>query len=256
MLRLSATQLFMRYCILLLLTAIQAHKLAMIFGFAKKTYTHSDSIAFVFAAALIIFLLYLWKRITAIHRYGLVEFKKEKIIVRFGFKETELNRNETTIQKSTNGQKIVLSGPKKVVIPLRAINKKDLCKIDDLLGENIEKSDTIDERDIIETVLKDNLRFTPYYLLYFGVVSFLLVQYFGAIERGANLPYLVSLPVIGIPFLIYFVHAVYRADYHRTLFKEDGDSASSLAVIFAFVLPLIVLQLTVVFIKYLGKVYG
>lgn len=95
-------------------------------------------------------------------------------------------------------------------------------------------------------IYKDMLRIGPLYLLYFTLATFMLVHTFGRISYGSNLPYLVSLVFIGIPFLICFVHLMSRADGYRIKFNEVAGNTKSSSRFMIFLIMLI----PFVFLKY------
>ena len=57
-------------------------------------------------------------------------------------------------------------------------------------------------------IAKENFGTLLWYLLYFIIVILALVHFLGRIVHGENLPYIAFLILVGIPFLIAFVHVV------------------------------------------------
>lgn len=92
-------------------------------------------------------------------------------------------------------------------------------------------------------IYKDMLRIGPLYLLYFTLATLILVHTFGRISYGPNLPYLVSLAFIGIPFLICFVHLMSRAEYYRIKFNEAGGN-TKISSRFIMLIPFVFLKYT------------
>lgn len=74
-------------------------------------------------------------------------------------------------------------------------------------------------------IAKENIRTLAWYLLYFIIVIITLVYFFGKIEYGENLPYIVFLILVGIPFLIAFVHVVSKVEEQSTRLVASGFSA-------------------------------
>lgn len=73
-------------------------------------------------------------------------------------------------------------------------------------------------------IAKENFRTLSWYLLYFIIVTFSLVHFLGKIEYGENLPYIFFLILVGIPFLIAFVHVIARVDDQSNRLLASGFS--------------------------------
>jgi hypothetical protein len=74
-------------------------------------------------------------------------------------------------------------------------------------------------------IAKENIRTLSWYLLYFIIVILALVHFLGKIEYGENLPYIIFLFLVGIPFLIAFVHVVSKVEDQSTRLVASGFSA-------------------------------
>jgi hypothetical protein len=73
-------------------------------------------------------------------------------------------------------------------------------------------------------IAKKNFRTLSWYLLYFIIITFSLVHFLGKIEYGENLSYIVFLILVGIPFLIAFVHVIARVDDQSNRLLASGFS--------------------------------
>lgn len=73
-------------------------------------------------------------------------------------------------------------------------------------------------------IAKENLCILARYLLYFIVVILLLVHFLGKIEYGTNLPYIAFLILVGIPFLIAFVHVISKVSGQSNRLLASGFS--------------------------------
>jgi hypothetical protein len=73
-------------------------------------------------------------------------------------------------------------------------------------------------------IAKENFSTLSWYLLYFILVTFSLVHFLGKIEYGENLPYITFLILVGIPFLIAFVHVVAKVDDQSNRLLTSGFS--------------------------------
>lgn len=106
------------------------------------------------------------------------------------------------------------------------------------------------------SVYKDMIKIAPLYLLYFTLATVILVQTFGRINYGPNLPYLISLAAIGIPFLICFVHLMSRAEHFRTKFSEEGGNtrkSSGFIISLILLIPFVFLKYTLLLFEILGR---
>lgn len=73
-------------------------------------------------------------------------------------------------------------------------------------------------------IVKENFRTLAWYLLYFVIIIPILVRFLGKIEYGANMPYIALLIIVGIPFLIAFVHVLVKVDHQRNRLLASGFS--------------------------------
>lgn len=73
-------------------------------------------------------------------------------------------------------------------------------------------------------IAKENLLTLSWYLLYFIIIILSLVSYLGKIEYGENMPYITFLILVGIPFLIAFVHVIARVDDQGKRLLASGFS--------------------------------
>lgn len=117
----------------------------------------------------------------------------------------------------------------------------------------------IEIKELKSAIIKDLWRVAPAYLVYFLVAAIILVAIFGKINYGANLPYLTSLILIGIPFLVCFCHLMAKAESYRIKFTEaggDAKSANNLIRVLIIIIPFILLYVTLFFFKLLDRIQG
>jgi hypothetical protein len=79
-----------------------------------------------------------------------------------------------------------------------------------------------DIKEALKSNTKENYVILFLYSLYFVIVILGSVHFFGKIEYGPNRPYLTLLILIGIPFLVAFVHLVSRAGNQSIRFQCSG----------------------------------
>jgi cytochrome bd-type quinol oxidase subunit 2 len=114
-------------------------------------------------------------------------------------------------------------------------------------------------KELKAAITKELLRVAPAYLVYFLIATIILVSIFGEIKYGANFPYLTSLMVIGIPFLICFCHLLTKAENFRIKFTEAGGdkkAASNFMTVLIIIIPFILLYITLFFFKLLERIQG
>ncbi|OGU00252.1 MAG: hypothetical protein A2X80_02945 [Geobacteraceae bacterium GWB2_52_12] len=114
-------------------------------------------------------------------------------------------------------------------------------------------------KELKVAITKELWRVAPAYLVYFLVAAIILVAIFGKMNYGANLPYLTSLIVIGIPFLVCFCHLMAKAENYRIKFTEaggDAKAASSFIRVLIIIIPFILLYVTLFFFKLLDRIQG
>lgn len=114
-------------------------------------------------------------------------------------------------------------------------------------------------KELKRAIIKDLWRIAPAYLVYFLVAAMILVAIFGKISYGANLPYLTSLIVIGIPFLVCFCHLMAKAENYRLKFTEaggDAKAASYFIRVLIIIIPFILLYCALFFFKLLARIQG
>jgi len=101
-------------------------------------------------------------------------------------------------------------------------------------------------------------RIVPIYLLYFILASIIIVKRFGKITYGPNIGYLVSLVVIGAPFIICFWHIMSKADSCRIGFVNSGgdkDKASRIIILLMILVTFVILKITILSFELMGD-YG
>lgn len=109
-------------------------------------------------------------------------------------------------------------------------------------------------KELKKAIINDLWRIAPAYLTYFLVSAIILIFIFGTINYGANLPYLTSLLVIGIPFLVCFCHLMAKAENCRIKFTEAGGdtkAARNFMVFLIIIVPFMLLFITLFFFKLL-----
>jgi hypothetical protein len=98
-----------------------------------------------------------------------------------------------------------------------------------------------------------------YYLVYFNSAIFILVILLGRIQHGPNIPYLVFLVVVGIPYIMSFIQfytlaARYR--YRLLLAGQSLDQTSSLVSGLLFSVPIIYFALIWIILSVANLLYG
>ena len=102
-------------------------------------------------------------------------------------------------------------------------------------------------------IAKENLCTLSWYLLYFITMTIALVYFFGKIEYGENKPYILFLILIGIPFLIAFVHVISNVEDQSARLLASGFSvgqATAHRMKWLFIVPVLmvfVIDLTLQF---------
>lgn len=89
-------------------------------------------------------------------------------------------------------------------------------------------------------ILRDNFKIMTWYGIYFLVAVPNIVHYFKGIRYGPNLPYVLFLLAVGIPFLICFIHVVSKADMQRSRLLATGANrkeSSKFVINWILILP-------------------
>jgi hypothetical protein len=81
-----------------------------------------------------------------------------------------------------------------------------------------------DIKKSITSISRKNFHVLLWYLLYFIIIIPILVHFFGKIKYGPNIPYTLFLVMVGIPFLISFMHILVVVDNQRCRLIASGLS--------------------------------
>ena len=87
-----------------------------------------------------------------------------------------------------------------------------------------------DEQKSNTSISRENFHILSRYLLYFIIIIPILVHFLGKIKYGPNMPYTSFLVIVGIPFLIAFIHISAKVDHQRNRLMLSGISKENASI--------------------------
>jgi len=87
-----------------------------------------------------------------------------------------------------------------------------------------------DIQNSTDSISKYNFCVLSTYSLYFIISIPIIVHFFRGIEYGPNIPYISFLIIVGIPFLIAFLHILTKVDHQRNRLIASGLSKKDASI--------------------------